>query len=456
MPLQARLRTREDTPQAQEEAGLLRTIPFRVLRRMRALSHRLHRLRPVAGAGAALDAAGAWPVGGTARRFAMRGAWDGVIWDGSSPADAGCLAVVACVAMAAGVLDLRLVGPDGAVLDRVRLEAPAGRRDIMLLAPVAAGLRLVAMAGPALVRIVGAGVWAVPAAAFVPEAVIPRRALAPDADWPQVYGPIGHADSEARLREVAFRRMERAHLVSMLDGIRLWLEPGDELSRAVLISGTYEPETLLAMRSLLPEGGGFVDVGAHCGVMSLFAARCVGPRGRVLAFEPSPREFARLEANLAANVLPQVTTRQAAVADVAGSVTLRMAEAGRAGHNTIGSGFAHDGVAVAALAQVEAATLDAALATFDRCDLVKMDIEGAELRALRGGEAALARLRPALILEVFDRALAGSGDTETALFAWLEAQGYAVRDIDPASGRFDEAARPMPGISRNIVAVPVR
>lgn len=83
-----------------------------------------------------------------------------------------------------------------------------------------------------------------------------------------------------------------------------------------------------------------------------------------------------------------------------------------------------------------------------------MDIEGAELAALRGGAASLARLRPALILEVFDRALAGCGGTEEALFAWLAANNYDARDLDPATARFDAPAHPTPGTSRNIVALP--
>ena len=83
-----------------------------------------------------------------------------------------------------------------------------------------------------------------------------------------------------------------------------------------------------------------------------------------------------------------------------------------------------------------------------------MDIEGAELRALRGAAATLVRLRPALILEVFDRALAGSGDTVDELMQWLAANGYEARDIDPATGRFDAPAHVAPGEAKNIVAVP--
>jgi mannose-6-phosphate isomerase-like protein (cupin superfamily) len=106
-----------------------------------------------------------------------------------------------------------------------------------------------------------------------------------------------------------------------------------------LLSGLYEPETLLAVEALLPQGGTFVDVGANCGLITAFAARRAA---EILAFEPSPREFARLQANLAANAATHVTTHQAAVAEAPGTVTLRLAEAGQQHHRRADPGQHHD------------------------------------------------------------------------------------------------------------------
>jgi FkbM family methyltransferase len=60
------------------------------------------------------------------------------------------------------------------------------------------------------------------------------------------------------------------------------------------------------LSKLLEPGGTFIDVGANIGLYSLAAARIVGPDGRVLAFEPSPRERGLLERNVARNSLTQV------------------------------------------------------------------------------------------------------------------------------------------------------
>ena len=149
----------------------------------------------------------------------------------------------------------------------------------------------------------------------------------------------------------------------------------------------------------------------------------------------------------------EATTSQE-IADAAGVVQLRLAEAGHAGHNTIGERFAYGHVKMARLETVPATTLDIALADLTRCDVMKMDIEGAELRALAGGAATIARLRPALVLEVFDAALAGSGHTLADFFGWLDAHGYDVHDIDPDTAGLMPRAAVAPGVSKNIVALP--
>src|SRR5258705_8911400 len=63
--------------------------------------------------------------------------------------------------------------------------------------------------------------------------------------------------------------------------------------------GLYELDTLKLIRRVLRRGDHFVDCGANLGYFTLAAARAVGPRGRVDAFEPDPINRARLEKNLA-------------------------------------------------------------------------------------------------------------------------------------------------------------
>ena len=76
--------------------------------------------------------------------------------------------------------------------------------------------------------------------------------------------------------------LDRVKRMPWFEGLELFIRPDEDLSRAVYVSGTYEPASLLAMKRLLPAGGVFVDVGANVGLYSMLASRWVGSEGRVL------------------------------------------------------------------------------------------------------------------------------------------------------------------------------
>ena len=67
----------------------------------------------------------------------------------------------------------------------------------------------------------------------------------------------------------------------------------------------YEPE-LAYLDTLLSPGGTFIDVGASFGIYSLVASKVVGPRGRVISFEPTSQSFAVLQRNIVLNRLTNI------------------------------------------------------------------------------------------------------------------------------------------------------
>jgi hypothetical protein len=87
--------------------------------------------------------------------------------------------------------------------------------------------------------------------------------------------------------------------------------------------GHYEPQETCLLRTLLGQGGTFMDVGANWGYFSLLAAEQVGASGRVVSVEADPRMFSILKRNVEMNALPQVTLVPAAAA--AGAGTLKLA-----------------------------------------------------------------------------------------------------------------------------------
>jgi FkbM family methyltransferase len=176
-------------------------------------------------------------------------------------------------------------------------------------------------------------------------------------------------------------------------------------------------------------GGTLLDAGAHDGLLTLPFARLPGAR-RVLAFEPLPPAFARLEARLRAAfggaVPPHVSLRNAALGDRAGTVTLAMPVLDGVAQEQWAS-TAKDYAAFAG-ARLGVDRFTVPLARLDDCGLddltaAKIDVEGAEYELLRGARETLLRCRPVLSLEIEERHREGS---TWAVPAYLDALGYEV------------------------------
>lgn len=158
---------------------------------------------------------------------------------------------------------------------------------------------------------------------------------------------------------------------------RCWV--GDNLTEQRLLErGLHKNRAGISLiAGALGAGGVFVDVGANCGLYSLFAAEAVGASGRVLAVEAEPEMMRRLRFNAEANGFGQITFAEMAVGSEAGSATLHVRE-GQYGLSSLHSavGGASVSVSVVPLASiVESAGLE-------RIDALKIDIEGFEDRAL--------------------------------------------------------------------------
>ena len=111
--------------------------------------------------------------------------------------------------------------------------------------------------------------------------------------------------------------------VAVVGGHRLHVGPRDQVvAQGLLVRGAWEPfETELFEQALAP-GMVVFCLGAHIGYYALLAARRVGPRGRVYAFEPSPENFRLLVKNVEANGYRNVIPVPKAVSNVTGRATL--------------------------------------------------------------------------------------------------------------------------------------
>jgi FkbM family methyltransferase len=144
-----------------------------------------------------------------------------------------------------------------------------------------------------------------------------------------------------------------------------------------------------------------IDVGANIGLYSL-GLSTLAPEGRIFAFEPSPAAFSHLQANLAANRVVNVEAFPLAVTDSTGTVVFHDFSFYSAGS------FAADERSLLTAEFFGSEVLEAATTTLDdfvfgrdleRIDLVKIDVEGAELAVLAGAEKTLATFRPTVVME---------------------------------------------------------
>ncbi len=158
----------------------------------------------------------------------------------------------------------------------------------------------------------------------------------------------------------------------------------DTIAREMCLTGAYAPVEAAVVCAVLPAGGTFVDVGANIGFFTLLGAARVGAAGRVVALEPHPEVAPVLRGNVRMNGLRNVQVLQLAAADVSGTAALSgfVAGAGNSGVSTL----AHASAAGVPAYEVRCEPLDRVLddAGVAAADLVKVDVEGAEARVLRG------------------------------------------------------------------------
>ncbi len=184
------------------------------------------------------------------------------------------------------------------------------------------------------------------------------------------------------------------------------------------------------------------DVGANLGVYALLAARGVGPTGEVHAFEPDPENCALLRRSIAANGYEaNVTVHEAAVADRVGPGTLYRRLEHRGDHRI----YPHDG---GGAIPIRVTTLDQALGCgrdargpSRRLDLVKLDIQGAEWRAVEGMRGLVAaNPQLAFFTEFWPEGLARAGGDPRRFLEAARDLGLSVRTIDDERGRLLDLA----------------
>jgi FkbM family methyltransferase len=214
-------------------------------------------------------------------------------------------------------------------------------------------------------------------------------------------------------------------------GSELLLNPHYHLDFWIIAFGCYDLTLHRYVERNVRPGMTCLDVGANIGDVTLHLANKVGTSGAVHAFEPVPAVRKRLETNLSRNVCADiVSVHPFALSNTGGHARLSIS-AVDADNQGMASLIEQLNERLTDSMVVETKTLDDFVATsgIDRIDLLKVDIQGAEILFLEGGQNTLMRFKPDLLLEVSPADMAGIGKTSHDLLLMLESYGYCVHEL---------------------------
>ena len=207
----------------------------------------------------------------------------------------------------------------------------------------------------------------------------------------------------------------------LLSGRRACLnisDPGAMWAIQELSIGSAQSEVI---RQIVAEADVFVDVGANQGIFSAIASSTMRRDGEIIAIEPQPSLARCVERTLSHSSIREWSVIEKIVSDSPGELQLEIP-----GENL---GEAHVSASRGGRAEsitVSATTLDVLLAHVrqDQKVVLKIDVEGAELAALKGARAFLARCKPTMMMEINPDAMERYGYTPGVLAEFLEEIGY--------------------------------
>lgn len=214
-------------------------------------------------------------------------------------------------------------------------------------------------------------------------------------------------------------------MTSTYNGITYFLDPESDLDRHIIENGAFEQHLVDVAARLVPPDGVIFDIGANAGLLSLPFAQ-IACDGRVFAFEPDAEMFAALQRNVELNPLlrNRIYCHKSAVQDDPEVACVKFnvrRYGGNRGLSSMMEFICHNVKSFS----VHAVTVDEMAYHAGRVDLIKIDVEGAEAKVLRGGLKALEKHKPAVIWEcsnIIDQQT-NTSNTEEA-FALLDGLGY--------------------------------
>lgn len=230
--------------------------------------------------------------------------------------------------------------------------------------------------------------------------------------------------------KVRYGNIDKPQMFSSNEGINLLLTPKEASLLGLIYFGSINPLETDLLKRKLKKSDIFFDIGAYIdGWHSLLASKLVGDKGKVYTFEPHPGFYARLRKNIKLNNIKNIKLEKLAISNKNGLRNFFPA-------NNVSSFFEEHAKVVNSRSKpfkVKATKLDDYVRKnkIFKIDLVKIDVECAEMLVLEGARKALAKKNaPDLLIEVADHYLKTAGASEAELVTFLTKLGYKAYLID--------------------------
>jgi FkbM family methyltransferase len=257
------------------------------------------------------------------------------------------------------------------------------------------------------------------------ELVRPIRSWAPrgaDFLYKKILGNFHGYKADAELK--ANLKMQHRVFYDRFIQANVYVDITDWACRAHYYKGVYYDRTVpLLTEHLLNNGGTFIDVGANRGLHTLHAARVLGAKGIVYAFEPHPITFDILKAHLTINAINNCIPYNMGISNKQGSLELNMFADQHSGTcSFINTGEIHESVSVSVQKLDDVLNINSLSGPI----LVKIDVEGFEYNVLQGMERLLERSDVSVVCEITDEWLTKAGSSANMLFEFLTKRGFSA------------------------------
>jgi len=211
--------------------------------------------------------------------------------------------------------------------------------------------------------------------------------------------------------------------IRLIDGVKIYLH-ASKRSIHHFIQKNYYRQDMILLRCFLKSGDVFVDVGANIGELSLMAARAVVPGGCVYSFEPNPKVFRFLVENFRLNSITEGCQQyKCALADEDAISRFYVRKYG----DDLGSLSKATHLANRSV-EVQVSRGDIVLKDLSQITLLKIDVEGAELRVLKGFQGLIDRIK-FIVFEANSQMMQSHGLSLSELIDFLERRGFRILTV---------------------------